>query len=109
MDGNPGASTTAVMADYACTDNRGDITCPSHNVVWRNGPEPPPGSRNVAEAPGFDNLLLRVTTDAAGHVRTAEGFWTNEYRIDAGPDAFQVPEGHDNSWQGGYLSVEGVR
>lgn len=108
MDGNAGARTTAVMADYECTDNRGGITCPSHNVVWRNGPEPPPGARNVSEAPGFDNLLLRVQTDGLGRVVAAEGFWTNEYRIDAGPATFQVPAGHDNSWQGGYLQLRGA-
>jgi hypothetical protein len=109
MDGNVGARTSAVMADYECTDNRGGITCPSHNVVWRNTEEPLPGARNLSEAPGLDNLLLRVSTDTEGHVVTAEGFWTNEYRIDAGPTTFQVPEGHDNSWQGGYLQVTGVK
>lgn len=107
MDGNVGARTTAVMADYQCSDNRGGITCPSHNVVWRNAEEPPPGARNLSEAPGLDNLLLRVATDARGRVLTAEGFWTQEYRIDAGPGTFQVPDGHDNSWQGGYLQLTG--
>jgi len=106
MDGNPGARTTAVMAGYRCTDNRGGITCPSHNVVWRNGAEPEPGARNLSEAPGFDNLLLRVATDAGAHVVSAQAFWTQEYRIDAGPPAFQVPAGHDNSWQGGYFELE---
>lgn len=106
MDGNEGARTTAVMAGYHCTDNRGGITCPSHNVVWRNTEEPAPGARNLSEAPGFDNLLLRVVTDARGRVISVRGFWTQEYRIDAGPDAFQVPAGHDNSWQGAYFELE---
>lgn len=106
MDGNAGARTSAVMEGYHCTDNRGGITCPSHNVVWRNAEEPAPGARNLSEAPGLDNLLLRVVTDAGGRVVAAQGYWTQEYRIDAGPDAFQVPEGHDNSWQGGYLELE---
>lgn len=108
MDGNEGARTTALMVDYECTDNRGGITCPSHNVVWRNAEEPKPGSRNLSEGPGLDNLLLRLSTDAKSRVVNAEGFWTNEYRIDAGPGTLQVPEGHDNSWQGGYLQVTGV-
>jgi len=108
MDGNVGARTTAVMADYTCTDNRGGITCPAHNVVWRNGKEPKPGERNLSEAPGLDNLLLRVVTDSRGAVRTAEGFWVQEYNLTAGPDSFQVPDGHDNSWQGGYLQLKGA-
>jgi hypothetical protein len=107
MDGNVGGTTTAVMHDYTCTDNRGDITCPQHNVVWRNGEEPAPGQRNVSEAPGLDNLLLRVVTNQSGQIVSVDGFWTQEYNIIAGPDSFQVPEGHDNSWQGGYLQLVG--
>lgn len=108
MDGNVGAQTTAVMADYTCTDNRGGITCPNHNVVWKNGPEPAPGQRNLGEAPGFDNLLLRITVDAKGRIDQVEGFWTQEYDIEAGPAEFKVPEGHDNSWQGGYFELRGA-
>ncbi len=108
LGGNVGARTTAVMADYTCTDNRGGITCPAHNVVWRNTDEPAPGERNRSEAPGLDNLLLRVVTDSRRRILKVEGFWTQEYHIEAGPGAFQVPEGHDNSWQGGYLQAAGV-
>ena len=107
MDGNIGAVTTAFMHDYTCTDNRGDITCPSHNVVWRNADEPAPGERNLSEAPGLDNLLLKVVTNKSGQIVSVDGFWTQEYPIEAGPDMFQVPEGHNNSWQGGYLSLTG--
>jgi hypothetical protein len=106
MDGNPGASTTATMMDYECKDNRGGIVCPAHNVVWRNGREPAPGERNLSEAPGFDNLLLRVRTDAAGKIITVEGFWTQEYSLEAGPASLNVPEGHNNSWQGGFLKLQ---
>jgi len=106
MDGNAGARTEAVMADYRCVDNRGGITCPSHNVVWRNTEEPVPGARNLSEAPGFDNLLLRVNTDRHHRVLSVEAFWTQEYRIDAGPPGFQLAGGHDNSWQGGYFELE---
>ena len=107
MDGNVGASTTGFMQDYTCTDNRGGITCPSHNVVWRNAREPAPGERNLSEAPGLDNLLLKVVTDGSGQIISVDGFWTQEYNIEAGPATFQVPDGHDNSWQGGYLELVG--
>ena len=67
--------------------------------------EPLPGERNLSEAPGFDNLLLRVRTDGGGKIRSVEGFWTQEYYLEAGPASIDVPEGHDNSWQGGFLSL----
>ena len=105
MAGNVGATTTAIMKDYRCVDNRGGVTCPNHNVVWGNGPEPRPGERNMTEAPGFDNLLVRASTDGSGNVSKAQGFWTQEYTLAAGPPNFQVPEDHNNSWQGGYLEL----
>jgi hypothetical protein len=105
IDGNVGASTTAVMNDHKCVDNRGGIVCPKHNVVWKNGREPVPGERNVSEAPGFDNLLLRIRTDSDRRIRSVEGFWTQEYSLEAGPASLNVPEGHDNSWQGGFLQL----
>jgi len=106
LNDNPGARTEATMMDYTCADNRGGIVCPKHNVVWKNVPEPPPGGRNMSEAPGFDNLLLRVRTDAKQRIRSVEGFWTQEYPLAAGPASLNVPDGHDNSWQGGFLQLK---
>lgn len=116
MDGNAGARTTAAMHDYACNDNVDGLTCPQQSsvtgrnslVLWRNGVEAAPGERNVSEAPGFDNLLLSIETDAAGRIVKAAGYWTQEYTVGAGPDSFHLPEGHDNSWLGGYLELAGV-
>lgn len=108
LAGNVGASTTAVIEDYQCVDNRKQITCPNHNVVWSTAAEPPPGTSSQNEGPGFDNLLLKIVTGADGRVRSVAGFWTNEYRINAGPKFLQVPEGYDNSWQGGYLALTGA-
>ncbi|MEZ5566442.1 MAG: hypothetical protein R3F24_13505 [Gammaproteobacteria bacterium] len=105
MEGNIGATTEAVIADYTCVDNRGQVTCPNHNVVWSPSAEPAPGARNRNEGPGFDNLVLKVVTNARGKVIAAEGYWTNEYFIMGGPKVFQVPEGHNNSFQGGYLQL----
>lgn len=93
--GNPGAKTTGVFEDYSCADDQGGKECPHANVAWGGD----------KEDPGLDNLLLKVSTDAKGRVLSVEGFWTNEYNITGGPAAFQVPQGHDNSWQGGYLQL----
>jgi hypothetical protein len=94
--GNPGATTTAVFEGYACTDDAGGKECLHANVAW--------GSDK--EDPGLDNLLLRVSADRQGRILRVRGFWTNEYYIQGGPPAFQVPDGEDNSWQGGYLQLE---
>lgn len=108
LEGNVGTSTRAVIAGYRCVDNRGDITCPNHNVVWSESAEPARGVPGFNEGPGLDNLLLKVITDANGKVLSATGFWTNEYLIKGGPDFFNVPEGHDNSYQGGYMQMQAV-
>jgi len=109
LEGNIGTRTSAVIEGYRCGDNRGDITCPDHNVVWSVSEEPAPGEGSANEGPGLDNLLLKVVTDADNRVVRAEGFWTNEYLIVGGPDFFNVPEGHDNSWQGGYMQMVGTQ
>jgi hypothetical protein len=108
LENNPGTRTTAVINGYRCVDNRGDVTCPNHNVVWSPAEEPDPGVASFNEGPGLDNLLLRVITDAEHRVISAEGYWTNEYLIKGGPDFFNVPEGHDNSYQGGYMQMRGL-
>jgi hypothetical protein len=97
--GNPGATTTAVFEGYSCADQFEGRECQHANVAW--------GSDH--EDPGLDNLLLKVSTDKTKHIRSVQGFWTNEYYIQGGPEAFQVPEGQDNSWQGGYLQLEPAR
>lgn len=96
--GNIGAVTTAIMEGRTCRDDVGGRECDVANVVWGAG-----------EDPGLDNLLLKVITGPDGRVVRAEGFWTNEYFIRGGPDSFQVPEGHNNSWQGGFLEVRGAK
>lgn len=96
--GNPGATTTAELEGYSCADEFRGKECLHANVAW--------GSDK--EDPGLDNLLLKVSTDSRQRIRFVRGFWTNEYYIQGGPPAFQVPAGEDNSWQGGYLQLEPV-
>ncbi|MBM4195561.1 MAG: hypothetical protein FJ197_00485 [Gammaproteobacteria bacterium] len=93
--GNPGARTTAEFEGHSCADDSGGKECLHANVAW--------GSDK--EDPGLDNLLLEIVTGPSGSIQTVRGYWTNEYYIQGGPAAFQVPEGQDNSWQGGYLEL----
>ena len=99
LGGNVGAQTTAVMADYRCRDNTNGGECSGGISVWAA----------VMEDPGLDNLLLRITSDAAGHVLTVTGYWTQEYRVGMGPPALQSLPDQDDSWLGGYLEAKGLR
>lgn len=87
--GNAGATTTAVFAGYSCSQLFGATDCTTSTVVWGAG-----------EDPGFDNLLLRIVTNSAGLVVSAQGYWTQEFRIE-----FQEPSPGDNSWFGGTLTL----
>lgn len=63
--------------------------------------------------PGFENLILLVSTDAGNRVKTAEAYWTREYKVTsgnpigddpaAGPGAFSTV----NSWMGGRFTFKG--
>ena len=66
------------------------------------------GDRVTCEIKKMERGQLKVSTDSRQRIRSVRGFWTNEYYIQGGPPAFQVPAGEDNSWQGGYLQLEPV-
>jgi len=93
LAGNVGAPTRAVIEGYHCADTSDGAECARGVALW--------GARA-----GLDNLLLEVSTDAQGRVLAARGYWTTEYRVDAGPPALQAPEGQANSWTGGYLELQ---
>ena len=99
MGGNPGTVSTGKFKGMTCQDNRGGVLCQEGIVVW--------DSDN--EDSGWDNLLLKVSTDSEANVVEAAGFWTNEYYIPGGPPPFELADHeHNNSWQGGYLTVKGT-
>lgn len=93
---NAGAQTTAVIESYSCADTGEGTLCRQGINLWSG-----------REDPGWDNLLLTVSTDGSGHVLRAEGYWLDEFRIEAGPAKLRGPPGADNSWVGGYLSLTG--
>jgi hypothetical protein len=95
LGGNAGAQTTAEITAYSCQDMAQGAQCAKGINLW-GGPEDP----------GWDNLLLAIRTDASGQIVQAEGFWLNETRIEAGPAPLRAPAGQDNSWVGGYLTLQ---
>lgn len=84
--GNAGAATTAAFSGYGCAATVA-TDCTVSPFVWGGG-----------EDPGFDNLLLRIVTNSAGAIVSADGFWTQEWQF----SGFGAPLG-DNSWVGGTL------
>jgi hypothetical protein len=95
LGGNVGAQTRLVFAGYHCEDNDDGQECANSLLLW--------GTRLN---PGLDNLLLAVSTDAAGRVHHGKGFWTREFRLPRAPKRLEFPDGEPNSWSGGYLEFE---
>ncbi len=91
--GNVGATTTGSFTGYSCSDTQAnDSDCLSNQLIWNGG-----------ETPGFDNLVIKISTNGAAQITSAFVYWTQEYIIGAGAP----PPGYDNSWQAGSLSFTG--
>ncbi len=89
--GNVGARTTATFTGYECLSTiNGE--CTTNSIVWGGG-----------EDPGFDNLVMRVSTDSSGAITNAQVYWTQEYFI----GAFGGIAGYDNSVQYGSFEFAG--
>ncbi len=91
--GNVGATTTATFTGYSCDDSQAnDLDCTSNSIVWGAG-----------EPAGFDNLVMKFSTNGAGEITSSLVYWTEEFVINFGGP----PVGYDNSWQGGTLTFTG--
>lgn len=113
LEGNIGARTTGSLENPACVDAganqcRTSKTSLSPRAV---GPNETPGGGVTAEDAGFDQLLLQVSTDAAGNVIELAGYDVQEYQT----FGLNLPCGNDpgatiacNSWTAGYFSALGV-
>lgn len=95
LGGNPGAHSTQVVDDYQCADKAGGRGCRNGVGLWRR-----------IDDSGLSNILLRVAVDSDRRVTRLEGFWTYEFRIDAGPPGIRGEPFEVNSWVGGYLHGE---
>jgi hypothetical protein len=92
--GNRGATTTANFTGYSCVHNNGAANdCTSSVLVW-----------GAAEPPGFDNMIMKVSTDSTGAITAARIYWTEEYFIGLGG----APAGYDNSFQAGTIDFTGT-
>jgi len=91
--GNVGATTDATFTGYECLATI-PAECTTNSIVWGGG-----------ETPGFDNLVMKISTNAAGAITSAQVFWTQEYFI----GAFGGIPGYDNSVQAGYFTFTGLQ
>jgi len=120
MEGNVGARSTSasVSADFACEDgdfdpNTGD--CTTSKVSFNPGLVGPDNTTTPGvtdEDVEWDQIYLKVSTDAFGNVVSAEGFDVQESQV-FGAGVFC---GHDpgavigqcNSWLAGRFTITGV-
>ncbi|MDH5254348.1 MAG: thrombospondin type 3 repeat-containing protein [Gammaproteobacteria bacterium] len=94
--GNVGATTTATFTGYSCDDSQAnDLDCTSNSLVWQSN-----GPGTGGEPAGFDNLVMKISTNGAGQITSALVYWTEEFFI----GAFGATPGYDNSWQGGVFT-----
>ncbi len=97
--GNVGATSTATFTGYSCDDSQAnDLDCTSNALVWQSN-----GPGTGGEPAGFDNLVMKISTNATGEITSGFVYWTEEYFINFGGP----PAGYDNSWQGGTFSFTG--
>ncbi|MBN8281381.1 MAG: hypothetical protein J0M16_12290 [Gammaproteobacteria bacterium] len=90
--GNVGATTTGTINGGFC-DSTVASDCVSSPLLWGAG-----------ESPGFDNMVMKVSTNSAGAITSAQVYWTQEYFI----SAFGALAGYDNSVQYGEFTFTGV-
>ncbi len=95
LEANIGADTVGTLVGFECVDNIGTLTT-AHgcrrastsfapllgtNGVNTTGAGASATERGAAEDVGWDQLLLKVSTDAAGNVTSIAGFDVQEYRV----------------------------
>jgi len=130
MENNIGPRTIGSLVDPDCNDDGGVPTglnppatlCTGGKTSFYPtavGPNLAPGNGVTAEDVDWDQLYLKVSTDANGNVQTAEGFYVQEYQVfgpglpcgnDPDPDP-NVATDHVNacnSWLGGHFNIVGV-
>jgi hypothetical protein len=128
LEGNIGAKTSGTVTGLECTAGPGAAAgvvatvCNTNQTAWNplvNGPNNAGGGssdteRGAAEDVGWDQLLLKVVTDANGFVVSVEGFDVEEYRVFGQTRCGDNTTGTGtytaicNSWHSSYFSLTAV-
>jgi len=86
-----GATTTGVFTNWSCISSTGGA-CPNNAAILGKG------------RPGYQNLLIAVSTDAAGHIVSSFAMYAHQYPVLGFLFGFSADEG----WDGGTLTTAGL-
>jgi hypothetical protein len=93
--GNLGATSTATFTGYTCVHNNGaQDDCTVNQLVWGG----------TSENAGFDNMIMKISTNNLGQITAATVYWTEEYKILLSAP----PHLYDNSAQLGIFTFTGA-
>ncbi len=98
---NIGATTTGELADYSCLAFDPTAECPKNPALLGA----PATFFTPAGDPGYQNLLIEVSTDADGHIVSSFAFYTHQYQVLQGLFGFDTPY---EAWDGGTLTIVGA-
>jgi iron complex outermembrane receptor protein len=114
LEGNFGVRTTGTITNPQCINRSGRTDCRNSTVSFgprEVGPNQAPGGGSTAEDVGWDQLLLRVSTDADGLVVAMAGFTVEEFKpfgtAPCGTD--QTATNACDSFNTGYFTATSVR
>lgn len=113
VEPNIGMATTVVTDNLTCVsgdaDSTPDMTNPDPPAVAELiddcNPDPAIGAGSTWAVSGaeFDNLILKISTDANNHVIEVDAFYVLEYKI----ESLNLNDGKPGSWVGGTLHLVG--
>ncbi|MGI9307909.1 MAG: hypothetical protein ACR2P6_01525 [Gammaproteobacteria bacterium] len=98
---NVGVTTTGEFTGYSCVDNDGVSNCRINGAILGTPGNffTPPGD------PGYQNLLIAVSTDAGGHIVSSFAFYTHQFEVLQALFGFDTPY---EAWDGGTLTMAGL-
>jgi len=95
-----GATTTGVFTGYSCQESDGSECRINGAILGTPGNFfTPPGD------PGYQNLLIAISTDASGHVVSSFAFYTHQFEVLQALFGFDTPY---EAWDGGTLAMAGL-
>ena len=97
---NIGATTTGEFTGYSCIHSNGGA-CPRNPAILGVLPS----FFTPAGDPGYQNLLIAISTNGAGEIISSNAFYTHQYQVLQGLFGFDTPY---EAWDGGDLTLAGT-
>lgn len=97
---NIGATTTGEFTGYSCREFDGSACRINGAILGTPGNFfTPPGN------PGYQNVLIAISTNAAGEIVSSNAFYTHEFEVLQALFQFDTPA---EAWDGGTLALAGT-